>query len=354
MKAVLKNRNYVLAVVLMAFATACGEPEPNVLLPDAAGPIPVRLTELEQGKAGRIITASGVFTTDDETFLSFKTGGVISRILVREGETVSKGQLLATLDVTEIAAGARQAKLAFEKAERDLARVENLYRDSVATLEQLQNARTGKEIAEQQLKAAEFNVAYSEIRALTSGVVLRKMANPGQVAGPGTPVLQTSSKGYADWLLRAGVSDKEWAAVKVGDSVQVRSDVAGEAMMAGIVSSKSEAADPATGSFTIEIRIVNGRKSNLASGMFGKAYIRAAGAASVWKIPYEALLDGQGNKGYVFASNDGKTARRVEVVTAGMEKDVIRISEGLENYRYVITAGSAYLTDGSAITTEIR
>jgi RND family efflux transporter MFP subunit len=348
------KRNYLLPLALMAIIAACGDSQPETQLPDAGAPIPVKLIEPGHGASTRIITASGVFTTDDETFLSFKTGGVISRILVREGEVVSKGQLLAILDITEIGAGVQQARLAYEKAERDLARVENLFRDSVATLEQLQNARTGKEVAGQQLKAAEFNLAYSEIRARTPGVVLRKMANPGQVVGPGTPVLQTSSKGYADWLLRAGVSDKEWAAIRTGDSVEVRSDVTPDVPMPGIVSSKSEAADPATGSFTIEVRIVNGRKSNLASGMFGKAYIRAAGAPSVWKIPYEALLDGHGNRGYVFASNDGKTVKKVEVITGGMEKDVVRVAEGLEGFRYVVTAGSAYLTDGSAITTEIK
>jgi hypothetical protein len=88
--------------------------------------------------------------------------------------------------------------------------------------------------------------------------------------------------------------------------------------------------------------------------MFGKAYIHTSGNAASWKIPYEALLDGHGSTGYVFASNDGKTVKKVEVTTSALEQDGIRVESGLDNYKYVVTAGSAYLTDGSAISSESK
>ena len=65
---------------------------------------------------------------------------------------------------------------------------------------------------------------------------------------------------------------------------------------------------------------------------------------------YEALLDGDGSTGYVFVTNDNKTARRVKVIVAGVEKDHVIISQGLENSGSLIISGSAYLTDQSLIT----
>jgi multidrug efflux pump subunit AcrA (membrane-fusion protein) len=100
---------------------------------------------------------------------------------VKEGDAIKKGQVLAVLDLTEINAQVTQATLAFEKAERDYKRLSNLYRDSVVTLEQFQNAGTGLDIAREQLTAARFNRTFSEIRASENGYILRKFVNEGQV-----------------------------------------------------------------------------------------------------------------------------------------------------------------------------
>jgi multidrug efflux pump subunit AcrA (membrane-fusion protein) len=87
-----------------------------------------------------VITASGLLSTENEARLSFKISGIIEKIFVKEGDRVRKGQLLATLKSTEIASQVQQVQLTVEKAQRDYQRANNLYKDSVVTLEQLQNA----------------------------------------------------------------------------------------------------------------------------------------------------------------------------------------------------------------------
>ena len=82
----------------------------------------------------------------------------------------------------------------------------------------------------------------------------------------------------------------------------------------------------------------------------GKGNFEAKSMVNSWSIPYEALLDGDGSTGYVFITNDNKTASRVKVVVAGMERDHVIISQGLENAGSLIISGSAYLTDHSLIT----
>jgi RND family efflux transporter MFP subunit len=311
--------------------------------------IPVKVIELQSSNIKRVINASGQFTTEDETMLSFKTGGIINKIYVKEGEQIQKGQLLATLDLTEINAQVNQAQIGFEKAQRDFKRAENLYRDSVASIEQFQNAKSALDFAQQQLNAAKFNLTYSEIRSITDGVVLKKIMNEGQITGPGSPVIQINSKGNADWVLKVNLSDKDWASINIGDSALVQIDAIGKENLKSVVSSKSESVDFMTGSFSVDIKLINNKKIDIASGMFGKAIIHPKTNNVAWKIPYEALLDGNANEGYVFVTNDLKTAKKIAVNVGEIEDNNVCIKSGLENYKYIITSGSAYLTDNSLI-----
>src|SRR5690606_3348796 len=103
------------------------------------------------------IKAIGILFSENETTASSKTGGIVRKTFVREGNFVTKGQKLATVDLTEIDAQIYQAKQAVEKAERDVQRVANLHSDSVATLEQVENSKTALEVARKSLEIGEFN-----------------------------------------------------------------------------------------------------------------------------------------------------------------------------------------------------
>ena len=338
-----------ISALVMLLMSGCGKEPETSYLPKSVEAIPVKVVLLSHAEVTGSVHSSGQFTTDDETMLSFKTGGIVDRIYVKEGDKIMKGQLLATLDLTEISSMVNQARIAFEKASRDYDRFENLQKDSVATLEQLQNSKTGLELARQQLAAAKFNLQYSEIRATHDGVVIKKLANEGQIAGPGMPVLQTSSKGRTDWILRVAVSDKEWASIKLNDKASVQIDALNIRDMQAYVSSKAENADQMTGSFSIDLKLNNARQLNIASGMFGKAEIMLSEKNLVWQVPYDALLDGNADQGFVFVTNDNINALKVPVTIDAIDGKNILISKGLDEYKSLIVSGSAYLTDKSAI-----
>lgn len=331
--------------------SACGHQQKEMgrLAPDR---IPVRLQSVAGSGNNAPITVSGQFTTDDEVILSFKTGGVINQILVKEGDAVKQGQVLATLLLTEIDAQVQQAQLGVDKAQRDYNRALNLYKDSVATLEQVQNAKTGLDLARQQVSAAQFNKGYSVIRAPKSGFVLKKMANAGQVVAAGTPVLQTNGAHAANWILRVGLNDADWATVKTGDKATITIGSATSTSLEGIVSRKSEGVDAATGSFTADIKLA-GKPQAIAAGMFGKATIIPSqtntGTQTGWTIPYDAILDGDGSTGYVFVTSDEKVAHKVQVAIAAMDKNGVTVTGGLERGARLIVSGSAYLADNSPI-----
>jgi RND family efflux transporter MFP subunit len=339
----------IISALHMLLLSGCSKDSEKPVLPKSVEAIPVKVIFLNQAEVTGSVHSSGQFTTDDETMLSFKTGGIVNRIYVKEGDRIRKGQLLATLDLAEISSQVNQTRIAFEKAARDYDRIENLRKDSVATLEQLQNSRTGLELAKQQLAAAKFNLQYSEIRSTHDGVILKKLANEGQIVGQGTPVLQTSSKGRIDWILRVAVSDKEWANIKLNDKAMVQIEALNISDMQAYVSSKAENADPMTGSFSIDLKLNNARELNIASGMFGKAEIMLSQKKLVWQIPYDALLDGNADQGFVFVTNDYKNALKVPVTIDAIDGKNILISKGLDDYKSLIVSGSAYLTDRSVI-----
>ena len=97
---------YVSSFMAISFGAiiiqACGTAESSPSIPSANRAIPVKVLPLKKEEVSQPVKVSGQFTTDDETTLSFKTGGVVNKVLVKEGDYIKKGQLLATLDLTEI------------------------------------------------------------------------------------------------------------------------------------------------------------------------------------------------------------------------------------------------------------
>ena len=344
----MKKRYPLLLVLFLFILVGCSSSTPTeTSTPTADQAIPVSLFSLQPSDMATTVTASGTFSTKDETLLSFKLGGIVSKILVDEGDAVKSGQVVATLDLTEIQAGVSQSKLAYEKALRDHQRATRLYADSVATLEQFENSKTALELAEQQLNVANFNLAQSQIRATKNGFVLKKFVNSGQLVASGTPILQINGAASGIWMLRVTVSDQQWNSIRIGDQAEINLASSSNWIPAK-VTLKSQAADPITGTFWVEISPESVNELSLASGMFGKARIQPSESVQGWEIPFGSLLDANGDSGYVFVA-EGQKAKKVKVQLGKITPTVVQVTSGLENYKSLIVAGSAYLSDGSII-----
>lgn len=344
--------HYTLYLILaLSLISSCGHHVERSSAIQVEDTIPVTLMSLQQMGGLTVVEATGVFTTDDETLLGFKNGGVISKIYVKEGDPVRKGQRLASVQAAEVNAMAGQANVALEKARRDYERARKLYLDSVATLEQMQNAKSALELAEEDINTVTYNQQHLHIVSPVTGYVLAKMANEGQVVGPGTPVLQVNGAGSGKWTLRAGVSDSQWAVIQKGDKAIIATDALPNQELKAFVSKKSEGLDPQSGTFTIYLELEGQLEGRLASGVFGKSKITTTGEVEQqkWQIPYESLMDAHAKAAYVFVTKDGKTAIRQKVVLGNMQKDTVTILEGLEGVKSIIVSGSPYLTDGSPI-----
>ncbi|WP_448518152.1 efflux RND transporter periplasmic adaptor subunit [Rhodoflexus sp.] len=337
-------------LLLACIAAACADKQATVSEVPARGEvIPVRLASATVREVAEPVAAAGLVASETEARMSFKTGGIIRKIYVEEGQSVQAGQLLASLDLTEINAQALQATENLAKAERDLQRITRLYSDSVATLEQLQNATTAYNIAQQQLAVVRFNQSYSEIRATASGKIIRKLMNEGEFAGPGTPVLFFQAVGNQNQLIRVGVADKDWVRLRLGDPAVVRFDAYPGREWRAKVSNLAQAADPMNSLYQIEIKLTDTDLPALVAGFFASVTITPSQSSSLVAVPIDAIIEGRGSEAFVFVPEDGK-ARKIPVKIAFLRNKEAYLSSGLQGGEQVITAGSAYLTENVRIS----
>lgn len=292
---------------------------------------------------------SGSMASTSEARLSFKVGGIISKIYVKEGDAVSKGQLLATLDLTEINAQVQQASQGAEKARRDVGRIQNLYNDTVATLEQLQNVKTQEQVAEEGLRIARFNQQYAQIRATENGTILSKLMNEGELASSGAAVFFLSGSSGNDWVIRFGVADKDWAVLKKGDKANVQIDAYPGKTFTGIITEIAQGSDPSSGTYEVEVKVLP-EGNRFATGLFASIQLQPATRQTVTLVPIEAITEADDKTGYIYTVNaDQRTVTRHKVTIAFLEKDKAAISSGLENISEVITEGVNYLTEKAVV-----
>ncbi len=344
------SRYFTLLSLLFLFA--CGNKEET-----AAGPqeqsaderIAVKVATVTQKNIMLPVHASGTLTSTAEQKLSFKTGGIIRKIYVDEGDVVRSGQLLAVLDKTEIEAYAAQAEQGLAKSERDLARVQGLYNDSSATLELLQNATTGRDVAKETARIAAFNKQYAEIRATRGGTIIRKLGNEGEMIGPGMPVFVLFETGQNDWVVKVSVSDRDWARLSKGQTANVHFDAYADTDFKGTISEIPPAADPATGLYPVEVKVMpQGKK--FAPGLFAQVDVASRQGRNYAVVPIEAIIEGDGKSAFVYTvAEDATTVKKTAVQIAFLEGAHAVIASGVEPPQRVVTSGAPYLTERKKI-----
>ena len=319
---------------------------------DARQPAPatiraVRTAPIVYDSSAQPVTATGMLAARDEVQLGFKIGGIIAQISVREGQTVARGQVVATLDLREIDAQVAKARSAAAKAERDAERARSLYRDSVVTLAQMQDATTALEVAAADLETARFNRQYATIVAPSAGTVLRRQAEPGELVTPGATIV-TLASAAGGRVFRVGLPDRDLMRVRLGQQATVRFDALPDRVFTGAVREVAAAATPGAGTYTVEIALPTAE--SLATGLVGRAEIRANTGERTALVPIEAIVEADGERATVFVvDSTPPRARRVAVNVTHLRGDQVAVRGALGSADRVVREGSAYLDDGMAV-----
>lgn len=309
-----------------------------------SGPvIPVKLIKVERKSVSLPIRGTGILAATEESRLSFKIGGIIDALYVNEGESVKKGDQLASLKLEEIQAMFTQAKSGLEKAERDFQRAENLYKDSVATLEQLQDARTGLQIAQSQFQIAQFNLEYAKITAPADGKILKKLAESNEAIAPGYPVYLFGTGGKT-WLMKIGMIDRDVVRCRLGDAAEIVFDAYPEESFHATIQEIAGAPEPMSGLYEVQLKLDN-PSCPLMTGFVGKVTLHPSDRIPVSLIPTGALVNGNQDSGTVYTVKDS-IAVEIPVTIAFLLDDSVALKDSLGSVDYIVSDGAGYLKPG--------
>ena len=385
----------VAALLLLSSCSRTGPKSPT----EADKPVSVRLLKISPHVRPVDIAVSGSVMARETVTLGFQVAGRISSVAFEEGDPVRRGEVIAQLDDTDYRigvdaaeakaaqaraalekaqAGARiqelaRARIAYEQREDEYRRMKQLYDKQslapydfkkveaayLAAKEQYEMAREGarqedKAMAQAALAEAEAGVAIARkhlddtrLRATVSGLVAVKHTEAGQMTGTGTPVLTLMATDPVD--ITVGVPESDITSVSEGQQAVITAPALPGQTFEGRVRIAGIAAEPASRTFTVKIRVPN-PKLLLRPGMIAVASIIKGRTMKVITAPGEAIVrDPQGaTMVYVCPSGEQRAyARRVESGTVfGTE---VEIREGLAEGDRVVVAGQNKLREGSPV-----
>jgi RND family efflux transporter MFP subunit len=336
-----------LIALIVIISTGCANQGPAPVVDEV---VRVRVAELLEGNYIIPVHATGILASSEELKLSFKTGGIVAKIYVQEGDRVKKGDLLASLNLSEISANADQARNIYEKALRDFSRAENLYRDSVTTLEQKQNAATALKLAKSSLDIVQFNLEHSEIKAPDDGLILRQLVEQSELVSSGYPVFLFGTSGK-NWKIKSGISDRDVIKINAGDSASVSFDAYPGVNFPAVVYQVGEVSNPYTGTYEVEL-LLSSTDRRLASGFIATVNLFPYLTDSCTTIPVGSIVEADGQYGFIFTVTDDMTVKKekIEIKSITGARAIVKgIPGGITE---VVSEGAAYLKDGMKVKVE--
>ncbi|MBX3506361.1 MAG: efflux RND transporter periplasmic adaptor subunit [Parvibaculum sp.] len=344
-------RLVLVAILSAGLLAGCGEEANGKAAAEAETAVPVQVAPVRPAPEAEDVTAYGIVRPDREAVLSFKIAGLVKSIAVDRGDLVRKGDVLAELDLREIAAESSRAASAVEKAKRDVERLRPLAEKGFASRQTIQDAETALDVATAERARVEFNRSLSRIVAPADGVVLTRLAEPNEIVNPGVPIL-TVSQGGGGFIMKAGLADRDVARIRIGATAQVAIDAFPGESFTGTVRRISAASEVRTGTFEVEIELA-GLPEGTASGFIGQARIepaRAAENAANLAIPATAILEGHGSSANVYVVDEASmTVRPARVQVSHLMGENIIVTGGLKEGDRVVSAGAPYLRPGAKI-----
>ena len=343
-----------LVLVLLAFLVACSRDDADSAQPDVAQGLPVTLVPADTREVERAIVVSGPVSPWEEMQLGVELSGVrVTRLNVDVGQAVAAGDVLLELDARTLDSELAQARAAASEADAgvlfaqsNLRRSEALVREqlvSAASVDELRAART-QAIARQATTramrdSAQLRRDFATLRAPAAGVISKRLVQPGQVVGAGTPLLYLIRDNRLEW--RAELADSELARVAPGDIVSINSN---GTRIDGRVRAVSPGVDAQTRTGTLYADLPD--PGPLRAGSYVEGRITTGTARGI-TVPVASIVQRDGNT-YVFTVQ-GTTARRVRVRTGANVGDRIEITDGVKPGTQVVERGAGFLGDGDAV-----
>lgn len=337
------NTKYLVVLIVPFLLVGCRSNEKA----DRAG----RATHVEVMEIGNMSTSanrrfSGTVEEEDGAALSFSVPGTVQHIYVYTGQTVSKGQLIATVDPTLLQSSYNAAKATLDQARDAYERLKVLYeKKSLPEIKWIE-MQSKLEQAQSMEEMARKNLNDCRLTAPFGGVVAEKCAEAGQNILPGIPVIKLMS--VSQVKVKVPVPEADISHIEKGSRAWVRIPAAGDACIEGKVVEKGVVAHPLSRSYEVKIAIDNKDRSFF-PGMVTEVYIDDSSRRSAVVIPAHIVQTDENNRHFVWLHQKGKAFRRVVECGEFTAQGVI-IESGLAPGEQVIISGQHKVCEGCPVT----
>lgn len=370
----------ILLMSLMVFVTvSCGKKEDNSLagkkaqlaslhkeastLTDKIQALQNEIDKLEPNKEQKVKTvavspiitenfqhfveATGRLEAENNVFVSPQTGGALTRVFVKIGDYVTKGQRIATIDNSILRNSMQEVEIQLETAKTIFERQKNLWDQKIGTEVQYIQAKSAVESLERRINTLKSQDGLNVVLAPISGVVDEVRLKAGEIAAPGIGIVRIVN--FSDLKVVANVPDTYAGTISKGDMVKIKfPDLQKE--ISAKLSYVSQTINQVSRTFAVEAKVPNfdkALKPNLTAIM--NVNDQSKGAAIVITESFVQNTE-QGSIVYVAETEGNKKVARAKVVKTGLSYDgKIEIISGLSTGDLLITQGYQEIVDGQLI-----
>ena len=333
-----------------------------------------RAVRLSQGRSISVVTAypermtivpklefSGSLDPEWQADVAAKVDGRIEKVYVREGDVVTKGQVLAILEQTDtnanliIAQGSfLDAQTNLRKAETDLQRYEELFKRGAVSQKAVDDYRFARDNAAAKLESARGTLQGMESKstgtvlvAPEDGIVSKRYYQEGYYAKAGTPIIAVADISSLKTIIH--IPEGQISGVDVGNEAVIKVPAYGDKKIVGEVTRIAPVADLPSHTFEAEVSVDNSQ--DLRAGIYANVSLVALPKENVLTIPLNAIVMRDDQQTVYVANAEGVVQRRV--LNIGYTNDqVAEVVSGLTEQDLIVIEGHHKLREGSKINLE--
>jgi len=307
----------------------------------------VSVSPISTANFQHFVEATGRLEAENNVFVSPQTGGALTKVFVKIGDYVTKGQKIATIDNSILRNSIQEVEIQLETAKTIFERQKNLWDQKIGTEVQYIQAKSTVESLERRINTLKSQDVFNVVVSPISGVVDEVRLKAGEIAAPGIGIVRIVN--FSDLKVVANVPDTYAGTISKGDMVKIKfPDLQKE--ISAKLSYVSQTINQVSRTFTVEAKVPNFDKSlkpNLTAIM--NVNDQSKGAAIVITESFVQNTE-QGSIVYVAETEGNKKIARAKVVKTGLSYDgKIEIISGLTSGDLLITQGYQEIVDGQLI-----
>jgi len=269
---------------------------------------------------------------------------VVKRVLVNEGQAVSRGQLIAEMDDTQARNLLNGAEAAMTQANDALERYKMLH--DAGSLPEVHWVEIQSKVAQakSQLEVAKKNLADCRLTAPVSGIIGKKLVGAGETALPSQAVVTILD--ISSVKVKVSIPEAEINDITASTPSSIAVEAAQETVRGGRIE-KGIQADALTHTYDVRINVENGNRK-LLPGMVASVKFIAEGSQSVTgkSLPVTAVQKAADGSLFVWTVTADSTAHRANVTIGANHGNHVAITDGLNMGQRIVTEGYQKLSEG--------